>query len=182
MTRSRAVPACLGVLLSFLSAAAARAGFDTSHLVPAYAPCSPGTTSCPAVLESRFAFERAVLKAANRRWLQDGKVALVVELRGVRDESGALVQGDPSDPGDDFVLVLPGTQVSVLGTTYAPGVLAGETRIPIEITNGKGRASFRPPAGGESSGVVAEAGAPPYVLDPDGNRLAVAGTRAKPTP
>ena len=82
--------------------------------------------------------------------------------------------------GQDEVEVATATQTTVLGSTYVPGLLNPDIVMRVDLKNGKGKASYKTPAGGEGSGVVAEAIAIPYVVDPDGNRFAVSGSRDKP--
>jgi hypothetical protein len=168
-----------GAILLLL-ATPALAGKSKNYLVPAYQPCTPPAGSCPAVLESRFTFESAVLKSSNAKYLKDNKVAVEVELKGVRDPSGALVTTDPDNQADDFRLFVPASQITIGSTTTAPGVLSTDIVVGIDLKNGKGKGSYKTPAGGQGSGVIAEAGGLPYVVDSDGNRFAVSGSRDKP--
>ena len=105
----------------------------------------------------------------------------MVELKGVRDPSGSLVTTDPGNQNDDFRLFVPASQITIGGTTTAPGVLSTDIVVGIDLKNGKGKAKYKTPAGGEGSGVIAEAGGLPYVVDSDGNRFAVSGSRDKPS-
>jgi len=41
-------------------------------------------------------------------------VSLVIDLKGVRDASGALVTTDTSNPADDFILRTPAGRVTLL--------------------------------------------------------------------
>jgi hypothetical protein len=163
-----------------LLAGAAMAG-NVNYLVPAYQRCAEGLSSCPAVLESTFTFDTVKLKPSSSPYLKDDALAVAIELKGVRDAGGALVTTDPDNPDDDFRLVVPASQLTLLGLTYPPGEgPSADIVVRIELKNGKGKASYRTPAGGEGSGVVAEAGTTPYVVDSAGNRLAVSGSRDKP--
>ena len=172
--------AVLAPVLAVLSLAPAWAGSNSTPMVPAYQPCTPPVTTCPAVLESRFTFDSVTLKSSKSPYLKDDKVAVTVELRGVRDETGTPVTTDPEDPADDFKLFIPGSQVTVNGVTAAPGILAPDLVVPIDLKNGAGKGIYKTPSGGEGSGVVAESTGAPYVLDGDGNRFAVTGQRDKP--
>jgi hypothetical protein len=172
-------PAVLAPVLAVLSLAPAWAGSNATPMVPAYQPCTPPLTTCPAVLESRFTFESVTLKSSKSPYLKDDKVAVSIELKGVRDETGALVTTDPEDSADDFKLFIPGSQVTVNGVTAAPGILAPDILIGIDLKNGSGKASYRA-SGGEGTGVVAESTGAPYVFDGDGKRFAVTGQRDKP--
>jgi hypothetical protein len=162
-------------------AGAASAGSNTNYLVPAYQPCAEGLTNCPAVLESAFTFETAKFKSASSPYLKDDKLAIAVDLKGVRDAGDALVTTDPANDADDFHLVVPASQITLFGITYPPGEgVSTPIRLKIELKDGKGKASYKTPAGGEGSGVVAEAGGVPYIEDNQGNRFAVSGSRDKP--
>jgi hypothetical protein len=167
-------------LLTAVAVAPAWAGSNATPMVPAYAPCTPPVTSCPAVLESRFSFESVTLKSPKSPYLRDDKTAVSIELKGVRDETGALVTTDPESPDDDFALFIPGSQITVNGVTVAPGILSPDLVVRVDLKNGAGKGSYKTPAGGEGSGVVAESTAAPYVLDGDGKRFAVTGQRDKP--
>jgi hypothetical protein len=175
------IPTLAFPLTVLLLAATAQAGSNTNYLVPAYQPCAPEVNNCPAVLESTFTFESARFKAASSPYLKDDQLAIAVELKGVRDQAGALVITDPEDPDDDFRLIVPASQITLFGITYPPGNgPSTDIVLRIELKNGKGKASYKTPAGGEGSGVVAEAGGIPYVVDSTGNRFAVSGSRDKP--
>lgn len=175
LSRSR-----LSAVLLLLLVTPAFAGKSKNYLVPAYQPCTPPAGSCPAVLESRFTFESAVLRTSNAKYLKDNKVAIEVELKGVRDPSGGLVTTDPGNQSDDFRLFVPASQITLGETTTAPGILNTDIVVGIDLKNGKGKAKYKTPEGGEGSGVIAEAGGLPYVVDSDGNRFAVSGSRDKP--
>jgi hypothetical protein len=163
-----------------LSLAPAWAGSNATPMVPAYQPCTPPAASCPAVLESRFSFDSVTLKSSKSPYLKDDKVAIAIELKGVRDETGALVTTDVQDPADDFKLFVPSSQITFNGVTTAPGILSPPILVGIDLKNGTGKASYKTPAGGEGTGLVAESTGAPYVLDSDGQRFAVTGQRDKP--
>ena len=174
----------LVVVVSFLTvlplAPAWAAGSNSTPMVPAYQPCTPPATSCPAVLESRFTFDSVTLKSPKSPYLKDNKVAVSIELKGVRDGTGALVTTDVDDPSDDFKLLIPGSQITFNGMTIAPGILSPEITVPVELKNGSGKASYKTPGGGEGTGIVAESTGAPYVVDSDAKRFAVTGSRDKP--
>jgi len=149
-------------------------------MVPAYTPCTPPLTTCPAVLESRFSFDSVTLKSSKSPWVKDNKTAVSIELKGVRDETNALITTDPDDPADDFILLLPATQITMNGTTIAPGLLSPDIELHVDLKNGSGKASYKTPVGGEGTGLVAESAGAPYMLDSDGKRFAVTGSRDKP--
>lgn len=174
------IPVLCCSLSILLLAGFAQAGSNTNYLVPAYEPCTPPATTCPAVLESRFTFESVKFKSSKAKYLKDNKVAFSVELKGVRDPSGGLLTTDTGNQADDFRVFVPGSQITFGGTTTAPGLLSPDIVVGIDLKNGKGKGSYKTPSGGESSGVIAEATGVPYVVDSDGERFAVSGSRAKP--
>jgi hypothetical protein len=169
------------LLTVLLVVSTAHAGSNTNYLVSAYQPCAPEASNCPAVLESTFTFESAKFKAPSSPYLKDDQVAIALELKGVRDQAGALVTTDPGNPDDDFRLVVPASQITLFGITYPPGEgVSTPVVLRIELKKGKGKASYKTPGGGQGSGVLAEAGGVPYVVDSAGNRFAVSGSRDKP--
>lgn len=173
----------LVVIVSFLaglSLVPAWAGSNSTPMVPAYQPCTPPATSCPAVLESRFTFDSVTLKSSKSPYLKDDKVAVSIELKGVRDETGALVTTDVDNPDDDFKLIVPASQITLNGMTIAPGILSPSIAVGIDLKKGSGNASYKTPSGGEGTGLVAESTGAPYVVDSDAKRFAVTGSRDKP--
>jgi hypothetical protein len=172
--------AVLASALTLLSLAPAWAGSNATPMVPAYRPCTPPLTTCPAALESRFTFDSVTLKSSKSPYLNDAKPAVAIDLKGVRDETGALVTTDPDDPADDFTLFIPGSQITLGGQTTAPGILSGDINLGIDLKNGTGKASYKPAVSGVGTGVIAESTGAPYVRDSDGNRFAVTGSRDKP--
>jgi len=174
------IPVLHSLLAILPLAGVAGAGSNSNPMVPAYEPCTPPATTCPAVLESRFTFDSVKLKSSKSPYLKDNKVAFTIELKGVRDPTGSLVTTDTGNQADDFRLFIPASQITVGGTTTAPGILSGDIVVGVDLKNGKGKAKYKTPPGGEGTGLVAEAGGLPYVVDSDGNRFAVSGSRDKP--
>jgi hypothetical protein len=174
------IPVLYSLMVILLCAAAAEAGSNSTPMVPAYAPCTPPATSCPAVLESRYTFDSVKMKTPKSPYLKDNKVAIKIELKGVRDPTGSLVTTDTGNQADDFKLFVPAGQITIGGTTTVPGILSSDIVVGIDLKKGKGKASYKTPPGGQGTGLVAEAGGLPYVVDPDGNRFAVSGSRDKP--
>lgn len=171
---------CLPVVLAALLAlpVSALAGFNVNFLVPGYAPCESGG-ACASARSSTYTFETAILKSPRGRFsVREGKVSVIVQLKGVRDASGQLVTTDPTDRTDDFILVLPAGRVVLpsLGT-LADGSIP-PTRIAIELTNGRGKAKYV--AEGTQPGLVTISFEAPVVLDPDGNLFAATGAMSKP--
>jgi hypothetical protein len=153
---------------------AAAAGLNAVYLVRAFEVC-PGPNTCGAPRpESRFTFETAVLRTPRSRYTVAGKPALVLVLKGVRDETGAPVTGD------GFTLRPSSGQVNLTsqGLTIPAGhPLAAVAPLPISLRNGAGKVSYSPPAAAPP-GTVVEGGTV-TVYDSDGRRLATTGTQVK---
>ena len=168
----------VGLVTLLVLPTAAKGGFNANYLVPGYAPCESGG-SCASIPSSTYTFETAILKSPRGRFsLREGKVSVIIQLKGVRDASGQLVTTDPSDRDDRFVLVLPSGRIVLpsIGTLAEGSIPA--SRIPIELVNGRGKAKFV--AEGTQPGLVNLSFEAPVVLDPDGNLFAATGAMAKP--
>ena len=179
----------MAVLLAPGLSAAGR--LNTTVLVPAYESCPRGTTTTteashapctPARLDSSFTFETALLKSATTRYIEAGKLAFIVVLRGVRDASGKLVTTNPGDPSDDFEVVSPPGQTTLtfLNSTYAPGGISGPVVVPFDLRNGAAKVVYKlsdTPA--IPDGIVVEGGNV-SILDNQGKRLATVGARSRP--
>jgi len=183
----RLVASALGLATVLLPQLAGAAGTSISYLVPAYVPCASVSGVCPPTLASSFTFERALLRSPQARYTGPDKLAFIVELRGVRDAGGQLVTTDPNDPSDDFVVVIPESQVTLLegnGSpvvgTLAPGLSGGPTTYRLDLTNGRTRTRFTTPSVAPRRAFVAESQGTPMILDSEGNRFAVIGAQAPP--
>jgi hypothetical protein len=167
--------------LLLLNASPISAGMNRSYMVPAYASCRVGV--CPATLESSFRFDQAILFSSPGRYTGPGKLAILIELKGVRDAGGALVTTDPANADDDFLLVVPESQVTLLSGavvgTLSPG-LSGDVVYRFDLTKGRVRKRFNTPDITPERGLVTQVLGNPVVLDNEGNRLAVTGARTKP--
>lgn len=172
------------ILLSALligTANTAGAGMNRTYLVPAYAACQVGV--CAPTLESVFRFDEAALISSQARYTGPGKLALIIDMKGVRDASGALLTTDPANDADDFLMVIPESRVTLLSGalvgTLAPG-LAGDTIYRFDVAKGRVRKRFTTPDITPERGLVTEVLGTPAVLDNQGKRLAVTGVRTKP--
>ena len=173
------------VVLAALLPALARAGMNRNYLVPAYKPCPAEQTSCaPQGPASTFTFEQAVLKSKPSPYIKPNQVSLVIDLKGVRDASGALVTTDSSNPADDFILRTPAGRITLLAGTnlqLEPGSpLVPVTDVRIDLKNGKGHASLTTPAETPTHGLINQSLGVPALLDNQGNLLAVTGARSQP--
>jgi hypothetical protein len=171
----------LALLAATTPHAADAAGLSRTYLVPAYAPC-PGPAICPARLESSFTFATASLRSPQSKFIAPNKLTLIVEITGVKDASGTLVTTDPNDPGDDFLLVLPASQVTItsLGTLPAGFPGAGEQSVRIDLKKGNGKARLMTPEETPKTGLVTASNGAPTVYDNQGKRLAVTGAQTPP--
>lgn len=165
--------------------ALALAGMNRNYLVPAYKPCpGPQTTCVPLGPASTFTFDQAILKSRPTQFIKANQVSLVIELKGVRDASGALVTTDTSNPADDFILRISAGRVTLLSginLQLEPGSpLSPATEVRINLKNGKGRASLTTPDETPSNGLITQTLGTPELLDNQGNTLAVTGARSKP--
>jgi hypothetical protein len=175
----RRAVSCIGLSLLLVLPVAARAGGNRSFLVPAFAPCAGPAVCFPPERESRFTFETGVLGSSRSRFIRGGGVALVVRVKGVRDESGRLVTTDPDAPGDDFRVVVPETVTTVPGVGTLPAGFVGDTVIRFDLRSGRGTARLATPAE-VPAGLVAASLGSPVVLDSDGRPLARVGSQSRP--
>ena len=163
----------LVLVLILLAITAHAADFGRTYLVPAYSAC-PGDDACPAVRESSYTFSSALVRTSPARYIKEGAVSFILELRGVRDASGATVTSSA------FRVKSAGGQTTSSGLTLPPALVDqfAPAPQPIELKNGNGKLTSRletviPP------GTVSEGGAI-IVLDPDGKRLAITGAQSRP--
>jgi hypothetical protein len=159
-------------LLALPSFPAWAGGTNANHLVPAFVVC-PGPDTCGAPQrESSFTFESAVLKAPRGKFTNPNKPAFVVELKGVKDASGAPVTST------DFTVRIAGGQVNIssLALTIPAGhVLSAIAPIPIPLKNGNGSLAYKPTAE-PPPGTVSEGGGV-TIYDSQGKRLATTGAQ-----
>lgn len=165
--------------------AVALAGMNRNYLVPAYKPCPFDLTSCvPQGPSSTFTFEQAVLKSKPSQYIKAKQVSLVIDLKGVRDASGALVTTDENDPTDDFILRNPPGRVTLLAGTnlqLEPGSpLSPTIEVRIDLKNGKGHATLVTPDETPSHGLINQSIGAPELFDNQGNLLAATGARSRP--
>jgi hypothetical protein len=165
--------------------ALALAGMNRTYLVPAYKPCPNAQTSCaPQGTASTFTFEQALLKSRPAPYIKPNQVSVIVEVKGVRDASGALVTTDPSNPADDFVLRTGAGRVVLLAGTnlqLEPGSpLVPVTEVRFDLKNGKGTGALRTPEETPTNGLINNSIGVPELYDNQGNPLAVTGARTRP--
>lgn len=176
-TRITAIVSVL-VLAALCLPGGAQGGMNRSYLVPSYPPCD-GPAFCPAVRESSFTFDSAILLSPQSRYIKAGKVSLEIQLKGVRDASGQLVTTDASDPGDDFAVVIPVGIVVVPGLGILPPGIQGDTTVSFDLKNGAARVRY-PTPDEAPAGLVSVSTTIPHVRDNQGKRFAVTGAESKP--
>lgn len=161
------------ILALALPGSAAAGGYGSVYLVPALAEC-PGPASCPRALESAYTFDTIILHSRASRYFDDKKPSFLIDLRGVRDPSGAFVNGT-------VTLRLLSGRVSVPGVGTLPDS-SSVTRVapvPIPLKNGGAKRFAYKPSPSPPNGTLTNGGGV-EILDPEGKRLAVTGSQAKP--
>jgi hypothetical protein len=159
---------------ALVPAGAHAAAFNRIWLVPGLKEC-PGPGTClPVERASTYTFDRILLRSSAARYSVPGKVTLIVELKGVRDASGALVSG----PG--FTVRTSGGRIGIpsIGTFPDSFGEAASPTLPLELRNGAGKLTYRTPE--ETPPGIVTNGGQVFVLDPAGNVLATSGTQGRP--
>ena len=164
----------LGVLASFLIPSPVTAGgYNRIYLVPAIKECH-AASSCPREFESAYTFDSIILMTPAGRYLPKGKPSLILDIRGVRDPSRALLNGS-------LTLHVISGRVSLAGFGTFPdkSSLTQVAPVPILLRNGRAKNFPYRPAVEVPNGLITNGGGV-EVLDPDGNRLAVTGSQSRP--
>jgi len=171
----RAAPFVPGLLLVLSPAPGWSGGFNTTYLVPAYVTC-PGPNVCagPPTVESAFTFESATLRTPRSPYTDQKKPSFIVELKGVKDGAGNLVTAE------GFSIQIAAGQVNIFepapGFSFPAGSPVTQTTpIPISLSKGHGRATYKPSTAAPA-GTVAEGGVV-TIYDNAGKRLATVGAR-----
>jgi hypothetical protein len=168
-------------ILLLCAAGSASAGMNRTSMVPAYAACHVGV--CTPTLESTFHFDDVTLFSSQAKYTGPGKLALMIDIKGLRDASGALVTTDPGNDADDFLVVIPESRTTLLSGalvgTLSPGI-AGDQVYRLDVTKGHVRKRFATPDITPEHGLVTQVLGNPMLLDNEGNPLAVTGARSKP--
>jgi hypothetical protein len=162
--------AILGILLGAASAQAG--GWSRVYLAPALSECE-GPATCPRAFESTYTFDEIVLRTPASKYMSPKKPSIIVELKGVRDASGTAVDGTVT------VKVLSG-RVSIPGFGTLPdgSPLAQVAPVPVTLTKGNGKVSYKPDPQAPNGTITNGGGVEVY--DPTGKRLAVTGSQSKP--
>ena len=160
----------LGVV--FGAASVHAGGWSRVYLAPALAEC-PGPATCPRAFESTYTFDEIVLRTPSSKYMSPKKPSIIVELKGVRDASGAAVDGTVT------VQVLSG-RVSIPGFgTFPDGSpLAQVAPIAVSLKGGNGKLSYKPDPQAPNGTITNGGGVEVY--DPAGKLLAVTGSQSKP--
>ena len=165
------------VLLLLLVAAvpASAGGLNRTVLVPVYQKCPAG--NCPPVRASSYTFDQMYLYSPRAPYSGPGKLALMIQVKGLKDASGALVTGQ-------LTVKIPASRVTILsqgiGTIADGSPLAEQPPYVVDVKNGSARAKFVTPDSTPEHGLVVNTFGAPVVLDPEGKELASTGTQSKP--
>jgi len=169
----RPVLRTLGLLGSLAVPAAALAGgYNQTYLVPAIKEC-PGPASCvPREFESSYTFDAIILRSPKGKYLRSGKPSLILDVRGVRDATHALVN-------DSLTLIVSSGRVSLptLGTFPDDSSLTQVAPQSVPLRNGRAKFPYKTPP--IPNGIITN-GSSVEVRDPQGHRLAVIGSQSKP--
>src|SRR5262249_28060647 len=121
----------------------------------------------------RYTFDTIILRSPATRYLPVDKPSLVLEVRGVRDPSGAPFTGNLK------LKVLSGrVSLADLGTFPDDSPLTQVAPASVPLKNGNARYAYRSEPQAPNGTIVNGGGVELY--DPEGNLLAVTGTQAKP--
>jgi len=150
----------------------AAGGYNRVYLVPAIKRCTTAS-SCPREFESSFTFDSIVLRSPASKYAPTGKAQLILDVRGVRDASNALVSGNLTLRVLSGRVSLPG-----LGTFPDDSPLTQQAPISVPLKNGGAKFPYKPSVGLPNGLIVNGGGVEVY--DPEGNRLAVTGSQSKP--
>jgi hypothetical protein len=148
--------------------------YNRVYLVPALQQCVGAATCVPSQRASRYTFDTIVLRSPATKYMPVGKPSLYLEVRGVRDPSGAPVTGTLR------LRVISG-RVSVPGVGTFPddSPLTVVPPVAVPIKNGSTRRfAYSPPTQAPNGTLVNGGGVEVY--DPEGNLLAVTGSQSKP--
>jgi hypothetical protein len=144
------------------------------YLVPALVQCVGAATCVPREFESRYTFDSIVLRTPATRYMPADAPSLYLEVRGVRDPSGAPFTGNLTLRVSSGRIGLPS-----LGTFPDDSPLTAVAPVSIPIQNGRNRRfAYRPPQPAPNGTIVNGGGV--EVFDPEGKRLAVTGSQSKP--
>lgn len=157
--------------LALAPAASGAASYSRVHLVPALAACA-GPATCPRQLESAFTFDTISLRTPSSKYTPADKPSFILDVRGVRDPGGALVNGTLT------LKVLSGrVSLPSLGTFPDDSPLTQVAPVAVPLKNGGASFPYRAPA--TPNGLIQNGGGV-EVLDPTGKRLAVTGAQSRP--
>ena len=167
------VTAAIAALLTVTIAQAVP--YSRVYLVPAIKKCETVASACvPRELESRYTFDTIVLRSAATRYLPVGKPSLYLEIRGVRDPGGTLVNGALR------LQVLSGrVSLPTLGTFPDNFSLTQVAPVAVPLKNGANRRFAYSSDPGPPAGTIVNGGGI-EVYDPEGKLLAVTGSQSRP--
>ena len=171
----RSLPALAASMALLTATIATGAPLSRVYLVPALKKCDSAFAACvPREFESRYTFDTIILRSPATRYLPTNKPSLYLDVRGVRDPSGALLTGNLT------LRVISGrVGLASLGTLPDDFALAQVPPVAVPLRNGRNkRFAYRPDQTPPAGTIVNGGGVELY--DPDGKLLAVVGTQARP--
>jgi hypothetical protein len=161
----------LALAATMLVPTIAVAGANRVYLVRALGEC-PGPSVCERTFESAYTFDTIVARTPAGKYTPTGKPSVVLDVRGVKDPSGAPFNGTLT------LRVLSGrVSLASFGTLPDDSPLTQTAPVSVPVTNGKGHKAYSPDTG-TPGGLITNGGGI-EVLDPDGKRLAVTGSQTR---
>lgn len=151
---------------------ASAGGYNRVYLVPAIKQCLQAAT-CTREFESTFTFDSIVLMSPSTKYSSSKKPSFILDIRGVRDASQALVTGNVT------LQILSGrVSIPTFGTFPDGSPLTAVPPVTIPIKNGSVRYPYKPSQQAPNGTITNGGGV--EVLDPEGKLFAVTGSQSKP--
>lgn len=171
----RSVAWLVVVLLALPALATAK--LNRTYMVPVYAACDGPANCFPPVRASAYTFDSVVLYSSPQPYIQAGKLALMVVVKGLKNASGAPFTGTVK-------LRVPGGRVTILsqnvGTLPDGSPLVPEAAYDVPVANGSAHAKFTVPDSAKDTTIVVNSFEAPILYDPDDRELASSGSQSKP--
>jgi hypothetical protein len=153
-------------------AVATAGGYNRVYLVPALKPCLEDIPCQPREFQSAYTFDSIVLRTPATRYMPAGKPSLILEVHGVRDPSGASVNGN-------LTLKILSGRVSIPAFGTFPDDFSLVQVPPLSVPLKNGSNPKFPYKADSPVGIIVNGGGV-EVYDPVGNLLAVTGSQSKP--
>jgi len=135
-----------------------------------------GQGACLGVANATLGLMLAIRQAMGRE-RGTGKLALMLQVKGLKDASGSPVTGR-------LTVEIPASRITILsqgiGTLGENSPLAAQPPYVVDVKNGAARAKFLTPSTTPGNGLIVNTFGAPVVYDPEGKELASTGTQSKP--